>query len=153
MEARLQQAEAFLNSLLEQEDIFRATQANLQQFDQSVVQALDAMIKKATEENNEAKLAKLQQVVAVLQQASGPLPEYEFIEQLLSAKNEAALEAMLAENEDKLTDELMQTLGGIVAQSQGQEANMSAQDQATFAKIGEVYNAVMKFQMKKNMAG
>lgn len=153
MEVRLQQAESFLNSLLEQDDIIRTTQANLQQFDQSVVQALDVMIKKATEENDEAKLAKLQQVVAVLQHASGPLPEYEFIEQLLSAENEAALEALLAENEDKLTDELMQTLSGIVAQSQGQEANMSAQDRATFAKIGEVYNAVMKFKMKKNMAG
>lgn len=153
MEARLAQAEAFLNSLLEQEDILRATQENLQQFDQLVVQALDAMIKKATEEEDEAKLAKLQQVVAVLQQASGPLPEYEFIEQLLAVENATALEALLAENEEKLTDELIQTLGGIVAQAQGQEENMSAQDQAVYAKMGEVYNAVMKFKMKQNMAG
>lgn len=151
IEARLKQAQSFLDSLLEQEDITAATQANLQSFDQNVIQTLEAMLRKATEEKDEVLLAKLQQVVIVLQDASGPLPEYEFLEQLISAENDAALETLIAENEEKVTDELLQTLGGIVAQSQGQEGKLSAQDKEMFAKMEQVYSAVLKFTMKRNM--
>ena len=151
MEVRLQQAQGFLLSLLEQEDIGAATQANMQNFDQGVVQALEMMLHKATEEKDEELLAKLQQVVAVLQQASGPLPEYEFIEKLLSAEGEETLEKIIAENEEKITEELLKTLGGVVAQSQGQEDKLSPQDKEMFVKMEEVYGAVLRFSMKKNM--
>ena len=151
IEAQLQQAQGFLNALLEQEDIGSATQANLQNFNQGVVQALEAMLHKATEEKDDALLAKLQQVVAVLQQANGPLPEYEFIEKLLSAENDDALEKVITENEDKITEELLKTLGGVVAQSQGQEDKLSPQDKEMFAKMEKVYGAVLRFSMKKNM--
>jgi len=123
MEARLGQAQRFLQSILEQENIAMATQANLQNFDQSVVQVLEAMLHKATEEENAELLAKLQEVVAVLQQASGPLPEYELIEKLLAAQNDADLEKVIKENEEKINDELINTLSGIVAQSQEQEGH------------------------------
>ncbi len=149
--ARMEQVQGFLNSLLEQEDIGAATRANIRNFDQQVVQALESMLHKATEEKDEAMLAKLQQIVAVLQEASGPLPEYEFIEQLIGAENSETLEKLIAENDEKITDELLQTLSGIVAQSQGQEEKLSPQDKEMFAKMEEVYGAVLKFQMKKNM--
>ena len=151
MEARLLQAQGLLNSLLEQEDIGMATQANLQNFDQGVVQALEVMLHKATEEKDESLLAKLQQVVAVLQQASGPLPEYEFIDKLLSAENDESLEKVITENVDKITEELLKTLGGVVAQSQGQEDKLTPQDKEMFAKMEKVYGAVLRFSMKKNM--
>lgn len=151
LEARLQQALGFLNALLEQDDITIATQANLQNFDQSVVQALEMMLHKATEEDDEVMLRKLQEIVAVLQQASGPLPEYEFIEKLISAESDSALEKVIAENEDKINDELLKTLGGIVAQQQGQNAKPSSQDEEMFAKMNRIYSAIMKVSMKKNM--
>ncbi|MBT3337171.1 MAG: hypothetical protein HN855_07730 [Anaerolineae bacterium] len=151
IEARMKQAQGFLNSLLEQEDIGAATQANLQSFDQHIVQALEAMLHKATEEKDEALLAKLQQVVAVLQQASGPTPDYELIEKLLTAKDDEAMAKTLEENDEKVTDELFKTLSGIVAQSQGQEDKLSPQDKEMFAKMEQIYNAVMKYSMKKNM--
>jgi len=151
MEARLQQARGFLESLLQQEDIAGATQANLQNFNQNVVQVLEAMLHKATEEKDEALLAKLQQVVAVLQQASGSTAGYEFIEKMLSAENEEALDKLIADNEGEINDELLKTLSGVVAQSQGQEDKLSAQDKEMFAKMEQVYNAVLRFNMKKNM--
>lgn len=151
LEARLQQSQGFLNTLLEQDDISIATQANLQNFDQGVVQALEMMLHKATEEEDEEMLAKLQQIVVVLQQASGPLPEYEFIEKLISAESDEALEKVIEENEEKINDELLKTLGGIVAQQQGQEAKLSSQDEEMFAKMKQIYSAVMKVSMKKNI--
>ena len=151
MEAHLQQAQAFLQSLLEQEDITAATQANIQNFNQGVVQILEGMLQKATEEEDAELLSKLQKVVAVLQQASGPLPEYEFIEKLISAENDAALEKIITENEEKITEDLLKTLGGIVAQQQGQEDKLSLQDKEMFTKMEQVYGAVLRFSMKKNM--
>ncbi len=151
VEARLKQAQGFLESILQQEDIGKATEANLQSFDQGVVQALEAMLHKATEKKDEALLAKLQQVVEVLQNASGPLPEYEFIQQLLDAKSDEALAKMIEENKEKITDEFMQTLSGIVAQSQGQEEKLSPQDKEMFARMEKVYGAVLKFTMKRSV--
>ncbi len=153
IEARMTQAQGFLKSLLEQENIATATQANLQSFDQHVVQALEAMLHKATEEKDEALLAKLQQIVAVLQQASGPQPDYELIEKLLAAENDDAMEKVLEENEDKVDDELLKTLSGIVSQAQGQEDKLSPQDKEMFAKMEQIYGVVLKFNMKKNMSG
>jgi len=152
VEARLQQAQGFLQSLLEQEDITRATQANIQNFDQSVVQVLEAMLHEATEKEDSALLAKLQKVVAVLQEASGPLPEYELIEKLISAENDSALNRIIAENEEKITEDLLKTLGGIVAQQQGHESELSAQDKEMFKKMEDVYGAVLRFSMKKNLS-
>ncbi|MCP4141983.1 MAG: hypothetical protein GY755_17185 [Chloroflexi bacterium] len=151
MESRLQQARGFLESLLQQEDIAGATQANLQNFDQNLVQVLEAMLHKATEEKDEALLAKLQQVVAVLQQASGSMAGYEFIEKMLSAENEEALDKLIADSEGEINDELLKTLSGIIAQSQGQEDKLSPQDKEMFTKMEQVYNAVLRFNMKKNM--
>lgn len=151
-EARLGQAQGFLQSILEQEDIAAATRANLQNFDQSVVQVLEAMLHKATEEEDAEILARLQKVVAVLQEASGPLPEYELIEKLLAASNDVDLVKVIEENEEKISDDLIKTLGGIVAQSQGQEDELSEQDKEMFAQMERVYGAVLQFNMKKNMA-
>ena len=153
VEARLKQAQNFLNALLEQKDIGAATRANIQHFDQHIIKVLENMLREATESQNQEQLAKLQQVVEVLQEASSAPPEYEFIEELLATENAAALEKVIATNEDKLTDELFQTLGGIIAQSQGQAEELSEQDKEMFAKMEDIYGAVLKFQMKKNMAG
>lgn len=152
IEARSIQAQGFLESLLEQEDIGAATQANLERFDQNLVQALEAMLHKATEEKDEALLEKLQQVVVVLQQASGPLPDYEIIEKLLAAEGDEAMTKVLEENDEKVNDELLKTLSGIIAQSQGQEDKLSPQDQEMFSKMEKIYGAVLKYSMKKNMA-
>jgi transcription termination factor NusB len=96
-------------------------------------------------------LAKLQQVVAVLQQASGPLPEYELLEKLISAESDDALNKTIEENAEEINDEFLKMLGGIVAQSQGQEDKLSPQDKEMFARIEKVYQAVLKFSMKRNM--
>ena len=151
VEARLKQAQGFLDSLLDQEDIGKATEANIQNFDQGIIQALEVMLHKATEEKDEALLAKLQQVVEVLQKASGAPPEYEMIEKLIAVEGEDALAKVIKENEEMVTDELLQTLSGIIAQSQGETGKLSPQDKEMFARMEKVYRAVLKFTMKKNM--
>ena len=70
---------------------------------------------------------------------------------MLSAEGDDAMAKVLEENDDKVNDELLQTLSGIISQSQGQEDKLSEQDQGMFAKMQEIYGAVLKYSMKKNM--
>jgi hypothetical protein len=73
------------------------------------------MLRQASDRNDYARMGKLQKMIDVLRQASTP-PEVEFIEQLLDAPDDAALEKMLDDNKDMVNDEFMQALIGLVAQ-------------------------------------
>ncbi|HMM98268.1 MAG TPA: CpXC domain-containing protein, partial [Anaerolineales bacterium] len=89
LEARYKQAQQFIESLLQQDDIAAATQANLQNFSQDAVDIVQQMLRQASEKNDYAMMGKLQKMIEVLQQASAS-PEVGFIEQLLEAPDAAA---------------------------------------------------------------
>lgn len=149
MEARYKQAQQFIDTLLQQEDITAATQANLQNFNQDAVDIVQQMLRQASEKNDYAMMGKLQKMVETLQQASAP-PEMGFIEQLLEAPDAAAIEQMLSENADMVNDQFLETLNGLVAQVEQQgEGNPEAK--AISEKLSQVYKIALKFSMKKNM--
>ncbi len=100
LEARYKQAQQLIDELLKAEDIGKATQDNLQKFSQDAVDIVQQKLRQASEKNDYAMMGKLQKMVEVLQAASAPPPEVAFIEQLLEAPDEAAIEKMLDENSD-----------------------------------------------------
>ncbi|OQY84384.1 MAG: hypothetical protein B6D40_05455, partial [Anaerolineae bacterium UTCFX3] len=106
LEARYKQAQQFIESLLQQDDIAAATQANLQNFSQDAVDIVQQMLRQASEKNDYAMMGKLQKMIEVLQQASAS-PEVGFIEQLLEAPDAAAAEKMLADNADMVNDQFL----------------------------------------------
>ncbi len=81
MEARLKQAQKFVETLLEQPDIEKATQANLDNFSQDAVEVVNQMLRQASEANDYTRMGKQQKMVQVVQSASAPPPEAAFIEQ------------------------------------------------------------------------
>ena len=85
--------------MLEQDDVAKATRENIQGFTQETVDIVSQMLRQASEKNDYARMGKLQKMVEVLQEASAPPPEVAFIEQLLEAPDDAAMEKMLNENE------------------------------------------------------
>jgi hypothetical protein len=151
IEARLKQAQQFIDTLLKQDDIAKATQENLQNFTQDAVDIVQQMLRQASEKNDYATMGKLQKMVEVLQQASAPPPEVAFIEQLLEAPDAAAVEKMLNENADMVNDQFMETLNGLVAQMDAQGGQGNAEAKALGDKLGEVYKTALKFSMKKKM--
>jgi len=99
-------------------------------------------------------MGKLQKMVEVLQEASAPPPEVAFIEQLLEAPDDAALEKMLAENGEMVNEDLMNTLGGLMAQLEaqgGQPGQGGEQARELTEKLDAVYKMALKFSMKKKM--
>jgi hypothetical protein len=150
MEARFKQAQDFVESILKQEDIEKATQENLDGFTQDAAEVVNRLLKQASEKNDYVRMGKLQKMVQVLQEASAPPPEVAFIEQLLQAPDDAALEKMLDENDAIVNQRFVEALSGLVAQieSQGDE---NPEAKAVSGKLSEIYKVALKRVMKKNM--
>lgn len=148
MEARYKQAQDFIESLLAQEDIEKATQANLENFTQDAVDIAQQLLRQASEKNDYARMGKLQKMIQVLQAASAP-PEVMFIEQLIQLPDTAAIEAALMQNEAMLSQQLLDTLSGLVTQMESQADNPEAK--AMGERLSEVYKIALKLSMKKNM--
>jgi len=150
MEARFKQGQDFIESLLEQEDVEKATRENIEGFTQDSVEVVNQLLKQASEKNDYARMGKLQKMVQVLQEASAPPPEIAFIEQLLQAPDAAALEQMIAENDAIVNQQFVEALSGLIAQMESQGAeNPEAKDMGE--KLSEIYKVVLKRVMKKNM--
>ncbi len=149
MEARFKQAQKFVETLLEQEDIEKATQENLEGFTQDAVEVVNQLLRQASEKNDYTRMGKLQKMVQVLQNASAPPPEVAFIEQLLQAADEPALEKMLNDNDAMVNQQFVDALSGLVAQMESQGDNPEAK--AMGEKLGEIYRVALKRVMKKNM--
>ncbi|MBV6394582.1 MAG: hypothetical protein HFACDABA_00148 [Anaerolineales bacterium] len=150
IEARYKQAQQFVETLLKQDDIAAATQANLQNFSQDAVDIVQQMLKQASEKNDYATMGKLQKMIEVLQQASAPPPEVAFIEQLLEAPDAAAVEKMLTDNAEAVNDQFIEALNGLAAQVEQQGAG-NPEAQALSEKLNMVYKSALKFSMKKKM--
>jgi hypothetical protein len=150
IEARYKQAQELVETILSQDDVVQAIQANIQNITQDVVDIANQMLKQASESNDYARMGKLQKMIEVLKQASTP-PEVEFIEHLLEAPDDTALEKMLEDNKAVITDEFMQTLVGLVAQVDQAAEQGNPEASAMSEKLSKVYKLAMKISMKQNM--
>ncbi len=152
LEARYKQAQEFVEKLLGQEDVAKATQDNLDAFTQDAVDVVQTMLRQASEKNDYARMGKLQKMIEVLQAASAPPPEVAFIEQLLDAPDEAAIEKMLEANESMVNDAFMEALNGLVAQidAQANQAN-NPEAKKLAEKMQTVYKTALRFSMRKKI--
>ncbi|GAB4399342.1 MAG: CpXC domain-containing protein [Anaerolineales bacterium] len=148
MEARLKQAQDFVESLLAAPDIEKAVTANLDKFTQDSVEIAQQMLKQATEKNEYERMGKLQKMLQVLQAASAP-PEIGIIEQLIQLPDAATIEQALTQNPDIVTQQLLDTLTGLAAQMDSQADNPEAK--AMGEKLSDIYKVALKISMKKNM--
>ena len=151
LEARYKQSRELVEKLLAQEDVAKATRDNLQSFTQDAVEMVQTMLRQASEKNDYARMGKLQKMIEVLEEASAPPPEVAFIEQLLDAPDESAIEKMLSENASVVNDGFMEALNGLVAQIDAQAGQGNAEAKAVADKLQKVYKTALKFMMKQKM--
>ncbi len=152
LEARYKQAQELVEKILTQEDVAKATQANLESFTQDAVDVVQTSLRQASEKNDYVRMGKLQKMLEILQAASAPPPEVAFIEKLLDAPDQAGIEKMLAENENIVNDAFMETLNGLVAQVGSQAGQGNAEAKALTQKMELVYKTALKFSMKKKIS-
>lgn len=150
LEARFRQAQDFVETLLNQEDVEKATRDNIEAFSQDAFEVVNQLLRQASEKNDYTRMGKLQKMVQVLQEASAPPPEIAFIEQLLQTPDNEAVDQMLSENDEMVNQQFVEALSGLIAQIESQgESNPEAQ--AMSGKLSEIYKVALKRVMKKNM--
>ena len=150
MEARYKQAQECVESLLAKDDIVQAVRDNLDGFTQDAVDIVNQMLRQASEKNDYTRMGKLQKMVEILREVSTP-PEVGFIEQLLDAPDDMALDKMLEENRDLLNDQFMEALIGLVAQVDQATEQGNPEAKALGEKLSKVYKSALRFSMQKNM--
>jgi hypothetical protein len=150
LEARYKQAQEFVESLLAQEDVVKAVRDNLDGFTQDAADVVNQMLRQASEKSDYTRMGKLQKMVEVLREVSTP-PEVAFIEQLLDALDDSAVEKMLEDNKDLINDQFMEALIGLVGQVDAAAGQGNAEAKALGEKLSKVYKTSLKFSMKKNM--
>jgi hypothetical protein len=146
--SRTNQARVLLNKILETEDVTQATQDNLDQLDEFFMQALNESLEASRKAGNLDQINKLQQISSVVQQASSPPPEIEFIEELLDAPDDKARQQLLQDNKEKVTPDFLQVLSGVMTQVMD-----SNQEPELVERFKSVNRQVLRFSMQTNLRG
>ena len=95
-------------------------------------------------------MQKLQQIVAVLQQASAP-PELELVNELVDAAgDDASLEKALKAHESEITEELTGILASLMQQVE-QQGPQDANSGEIIKRLDKVYRAILKRSMQKSL--
>ena len=101
----------------------------------------------AHQKNDQARLAKLQMIVDIIQKSSTPPPEYEVIEKLLEAEDESTMQKILADNPGIITEEFTQMLPGLITQAESQKEAPEVVE-----KLKKINKLVLKLSMQSNLA-
>lgn len=146
MQQQMDEMRGFLDELLKQPDIERATQANLRAVNDLFIEVLRGELQAARQSGDNERLSKLQKVVNVIQAASTPPPEVALIEELATAEDETARQAVMERNADKITPEFIELIRSVSAQAEQQ-----GQDPETVKQFQEIYRSALRFSMAQNM--
>ncbi len=151
VEEQMKQADKMIETLLAAPDVTRATIENLDAFqNDATVQVLEAKLREAQQKNDGARLQKLQQVVAVLQQASTP-PELALINDLIDiADDDMLLAQKLKQHEAEIGEEFTGMIVSLMNQveQQGQQDPNSGE---ILKRLEKLYRTVLKNSMQKNL--
>lgn len=151
-EQEFKHANDLLNTLLSAENIQQATIEHMEEINDTFIQVLNRVLQDANQKNDAVLMPKLQQIVAVLQQASAPPPELALLETFLDAPDEAALNKLIEEHAAELTPEFSGIIAGVLNRSEEQSGGkLEGEEAQMMEKLQVIYRAVLKFTMQKNL--
>ena len=148
VEARVNQARQVLDELMKAEDIAQATEQNLAVVDDFFLQVLNRELEASRKSGDLERIGKLQQIMAVIQQASTAPPEIDLIQDLIEEGDEENRRQILEENREQINPDFFQILSGLI--SQLQESN---QDPELLNRLKSVNRLALRFSMETNLKG
>jgi len=143
VQAQYAQARELLNKIATSTDVRKATEDNLNQISDVFLEVLDTEIKLARQKAELDRSSKLQTIMEVVQEASAPPPEVEFINELVEAESDQDRQRILNEHSDMITPELLDMMNNLIGQmdQQNQPAEMKAQ-------VEKAYRSALRFSMQ-----
>jgi hypothetical protein len=144
---------ALLNEILAAPNIQQATTDHLDEINDTFVQVLNRALQDANKKNDAVQMPKLQQVAAVIQQASAPPPELALLEEMLAAPDDVALNKLIEQHAADVTPEFSSIVANVISRSEEQAGGKPAGEEAKMLeKLQGIYRAILKFSMKKNLS-
>ncbi len=141
IQLQMEDSRKLLNQILAAENIETATQEHLGELDSFFVEVLQEELNAARSNGDLERIAKLQKINGVLEQASAPPPELAFIEQLLEAPTYDERMKLMQEKAEMVTPEFIQLLSALIAQSEEQ------QPPEVVSALKEIYRIALRVSM------
>jgi hypothetical protein len=152
VEEEYKRAEEMLKSLLSAENIQKATSEHLDEINDIFVQVLNRTLQEANKKNDVVVMPKLQQIVAVLQQASVPPPELALLEEMLTAPDETALNQMIEQHSAEITPDFCSIVANVITRTEEQTSGKTPGEEAQMVeRLQVIYRAILKLTMMKNL--
>jgi hypothetical protein len=143
---RIEESTKLLNSILSEPSLEDAVKKNISRIDEFFSQSLQVEFEAAHQNNDVARIEKIQKVISILEKESAPPPELEFIQLLLEVKDNESRIKILQDNPSKMNDNFLQSLNSII--NEGETQNQSPQLLETLKAI---YKNALRIVMEKNL--
>ncbi len=147
---RLEQARQRLETVLAADDVEKALVEISPVIDDIFLSVLNSALEDAKKNDQKSRLEKLSKILAMIQKASAPPPEMEFIEKLIMARSEKEQQKILEENKEQVTPELINTITALVTQIQNQDGQ-NPENVELSERLSDLYKVVLNYSMEKNL--
>jgi len=145
-QARAGQARQLLDTVLKSDSVSEATQRSLPAIDEFFEEALEGEFESARKSGDLGKISKLQDIKKVIEEANAPPPDVVLINDFLVLKDEQARKAWLEAHRADISQEFMDTLTGLLVQSQ-----LGNQDEELVSRLQTAYRSALRFSMEANL--
>jgi len=145
---RVEDGTKLLNSIIAEEDVEAAVKKHLSEMDEFFSQAVQIEFENARQNNDLARIEKIQSIISIIEKESAPPPEVALIQTLLEAPDDESRLKTLQENRDLVNDNLLQTLNSIIAE--GEARNQSPE---MVEMLRSIYKNALRMVMEKNLKG
>jgi hypothetical protein len=144
VEAELQATQKQFETIMTSEDVEKATMDALETLSSSFVEVVNQALQDARKSGDLERSTKIQKIAAVLEKASQPPAEIQFLEELLSVQDDAGILKILEEKTEMVTPEFLAALNNLASQGEGQPPELTK-------ALQNVFRIVTRFSMEKNL--
>jgi hypothetical protein len=146
--AQTEEIRKMINEIIAAEAMEEALMKHANQINQAFVEVLQSELQLAQQKLQIDRANKLEQLLDLILEASQPPAEIVFAQSLMETEDDEALDTLLKENDEKVDDQLAQTLGMLIQQVEAREDI----DEDTKKRLETIYGKVLKITMRKNLA-
>lgn len=143
---QMAQTRKLLDAILATPNPTEAIKEHLGEVDEYFLQLVEQELKSARAAADLNRIAKLQKINAVIEEASAPPPEIAFIEQLLDLNSYDERMALMQSKSEMITPEFTQMLSGLISQTEAQN-----QPEELITKLKEINRIAVRLTMMAAM--
>lgn len=148
LKKRVEESTKLLSIIIAEANVEEAVTKHLGEIDEFFSQAVQAEFEAARQNNDLARIEKIQKVIATIEKESAPPPEIALIQQILEAKDEPERAKLLNENSALINDAFLQALNSIIAEGEARNQSPELVD-----ALKAIYKGALRIVMEKNLKG